>query len=113
MMPNTQQKTSHENEFISVALSKPLEACVVPETMVEPTIEWNHYRRAKAELSLYLVMNSEPYHQSTQSELCESTPKPNYYEESEDSMSFGDDIPPHLDNPRPLPLMQHLRNWWR
>ena len=95
-------------------LRKSIAPSVLRANMDTPMIQRNLHRRAKAELSLYLAMTSEPYPESTESELyCESIPKSNYYAESEDSMSFGDDIPPHLYNPRPLPLMQQLRNWWR
>ncbi|KNZ55825.1 hypothetical protein VP01_2571g1 [Puccinia sorghi] len=115
MAPNTHQKMCNNDTFIYFELSKPLEPCVVPATMAEPTLEWNYHRRAKAELGLYLALTSEPYLQSTESDQLDAsnTPQYNHYEESEDSMSFGDDIPPHLYNPRPLPLIQQLRNWWR
>ncbi|KNZ57750.1 hypothetical protein VP01_2081g1 [Puccinia sorghi] len=86
---------------------------VLQTTMTEPTIEWNNYRRAKAELCLYLVMNSMADCESNDTEDCESIQRINPYEESETSLSGGDDIPVHFYTPRPLPVIQQLRNWWR
>ncbi|KNZ48490.1 hypothetical protein VP01_562g2 [Puccinia sorghi] len=81
--------------------------------MAEPTIEWNHYRCAIVELGPYLLMNDEPTGQRRAGglrgvELCGDM-----LPESETSMSSSDDLPVYLYTPRPLPIIQQLKNWWR
>ena len=73
-------------------------------------IQRNLHRYAKAELSLYLIMTSEPYVDSVESECSSSTGRYDSMEESEVSI---DDMPVHFYTPRPLPVLQQLRNWWR
>ncbi|KNZ64512.1 uncharacterized protein VP01_1020g6 [Puccinia sorghi] len=95
-------------------VAKPLQPSVVQTMMTKATMRWNHYRSAKAELGLYLLMDSEPMFQGMHASECEAS---EHYlasnQESETSMSSGDDIPPWLYTPRRLPLVQQLKNWWR
>ncbi|OAV95838.1 hypothetical protein PTTG_09143 [Puccinia triticina 1-1 BBBD Race 1] len=100
--------------------STPLEPAVLRTATVKSIIQRNHYRHAKVELDLYLLLDSDPMldgnlpsagHQSSSS-------TGNYWldcAESETSISFNDpnEIPSHLYNPPRLPMMQLLKNWWR
>ena len=89
---------------------KPLAPSVLRANMDTPMIQRNLHRHAKAELSLYLIMTSEPYLDSAESECPLPTGWYNSMEESEVSI---DDMPVHFYTPRPLPVLQQLRNWWR
>jgi len=91
-------------------LREPLAPSVLRANMDTPMIQRNLHRHAKAELSLYLIMTSEPYVDSEESECSSSTGRYNSMEESEVSI---DDMPVHFYTPRPLPVLQQLRNWWR
>ncbi|KNZ48909.1 hypothetical protein VP01_532g3 [Puccinia sorghi] len=89
---------------------KSLAPSVLRANMDTPMIQRNLHRYAKAELGLYLIMTSEAYLESAGSECSSSTGRWNSTEESEISI---DDMPVHFYTPRPLPVLQQLRNWWR
>ena len=91
-------------------LRKPIAPSVLRANMDTPMIQRNLHRRAKAELSMYLIMTSEPYVDSEESECSSSTGRYDSMEEAEVSI---DDMPVHFYTPRPLPVLQQLRNWWR
>ncbi|OAV86582.1 hypothetical protein PTTG_29824 [Puccinia triticina 1-1 BBBD Race 1] len=100
----------------------PLEPSVLRTATVESIIQRNHYRHAKVELGLYLLLDSDPAQDSKNlppfAGHQSSSPTGNYWidsSESETSISFNDpnDIPSHLYNPPRLPMMQLLKNWWR
>ncbi|EFP75105.2 uncharacterized protein PGTG_01698 [Puccinia graminis f. sp. tritici CRL 75-36-700-3] len=91
---------------------------VVQTVAVEPIIQRNHYRHARVELGLYLLMDSEP----TQSDFSlpsarhqsSSSSTDDYWNDcSETSISFDENIPSHLYTPRRLPITQLIKNWWR
>ncbi|PLW10937.1 hypothetical protein PCANC_04779 [Puccinia coronata f. sp. avenae] len=87
------------------------EPSVSPTTSANAILNRNRYRYAKSELGLYLLMTSLAPTEETEDVPC---PLPQgYYYSSEESEVFTSDIPAHLYTPKPLPMMQRLRNWWR
>jgi hypothetical protein len=86
---------------------------VSPTTTANAILNRNRSRHAKSELGLHLIMNSLPPTEET-----EDVPPPlrpqGYYYSSEEAETFTSDIiPGHLYTPKPLPMIQRLRNWWR
>ncbi|KAA1127705.1 hypothetical protein PGTUg99_003272 [Puccinia graminis f. sp. tritici] len=99
----------------SILLTTP----VVQTVAVEPIIQRNHYRHARVELGLYLLMDSEPTQSdvslpSARHQSSSSSSTDDYWNDcSETSISFDENIPSHLYTPRRLPLTQLIKNWWR
>ncbi|KAA1127703.1 hypothetical protein PGTUg99_003024 [Puccinia graminis f. sp. tritici] len=101
----------------SILLTTP----VVQTVAVEPIIQRNHYRHARVELGLYLLMDSEPTQSDVslpsarhQSSSSSSSSTDDYWNDcSETSISFDENIPSHLYTPRRLPITQLIKNWWR
>ncbi|WAR62985.1 hypothetical protein PtB15_18B67 [Puccinia triticina] len=90
-------------------ISTPLKPSVLRTAKVKSIIQRNHYRQAKVELGLCLLLDSDPmrdviYHPSLPSGGHQSSSSTGNYwldcSESESSISFNDpnDIPSHLYN---------------
>jgi hypothetical protein len=87
------------------------EPSVSTTTAANAILVRNRYRCAKSELDLYLLMTSLPPTEETEDVPCSFTQ--GYYFSSEESETFISDIPAHLHTPKPLLMMQRLKNWWR
>ncbi|PLW21759.1 hypothetical protein PCANC_02932 [Puccinia coronata f. sp. avenae] len=84
---------------------------VSPTTAANAIVDRDRYRHAKSELGLHLLMNSLPPTEEAEDVPCSLRPQGYYYSSEESEMLTFDIIPAHLYTPKPLPMMQRLRNW--
>jgi hypothetical protein len=83
---------------------------VSPTTAANAILDRDRYRHAKSELGLHLLMNSLPPTEEAEDVPCSLRPQGYYYSSEESEMLTFDIIPAHLYTPKPLPMMQRLRN---
>jgi hypothetical protein len=116
-LPRAKLKSPHKLNYPPISLNAKSRVdgpLVLQTTSFKAIIQRNPYRHAKAELGLYLLMTSGPTREDTRYIwLNSSSEELDSSDESETSTSFSHALPAHLYTPKPLPMVQKIKNWWR